>query len=147
MNNHSSPRARGIANSWTRSPILRVRFDSIQPLFALSLFLTLSLNLSCGADLVLSNKFGEVTAEIFLPGDVPVLRGLYVHAANYKLKPDDRWAEAGHVIGFGHVSIDIDRKANNRPAKLRKALDEALNEFVSKSGHKELPNLPLPLPG
>lgn len=95
------------------------------------------------ADLVLSNKFGEVTAEIFIPGDVPVLRGLYVHAANYKLKPDDRWAEAGRVIGFGHVSIDIDRKANNRPTKLRKALDEALKDFAVKSGHAELPNLPL----
>lgn len=107
------------------------------------------LGLVCGsawlaaADLMLSNKFGEVTAELFVPGDVPVLRGLYVHAANYKLKPDDRWAEAGRAIGFGHVSVDIDRKANNRPTKLRKALDEALVEFAAKSGHKELPNLPL----
>ncbi len=94
-------------------------------------------------DLVLSNKFGEVTAEIFIPGDVPVLRGLYVHAANYMLKPDDRWAEAGRAIGFGHIALDIDRKANNRPTKLRKALDAALLEFATKSGHKELPNLPL----
>lgn len=100
-------------------------------------------SVGCAADLVLSNKFGEVTAEIFLPGDLPVLRGLYVHAANYKLKSDDRWAEAGRVIGFGHVSVDIDRKANNRPIKLHKALDEALVEFAAKSGHKELPHLPL----
>jgi hypothetical protein len=95
------------------------------------------------ADLVLSNKFGEVTAELFIPADVPILRGLYVHAANYKLQPDDRWAEAGRAIGVGHVTVDIDRKANNRPAKLRKGLDAALVDFAAKSGHRELPHLPL----
>ena len=94
-------------------------------------------------DLVVSNRFGEVTAELFLPGDVPVLRGLYVHAANYKLTPGDRWAESARVIGFGNLSVDIDRKANNRPAKLRLALDAALVDFATKSGHKELPHLPL----
>lgn len=59
-------------------------------------------------DLVLSNKFGEVTAAIFIPGEVPALRGLYVHAANDTLKADDRWAEAGRAIGFGHLALDID---------------------------------------
>jgi hypothetical protein len=94
-------------------------------------------------DLVLSNKFGEVTAEIFIPGDVPRLRGLVLHAANYKLKPNDRWAEWGRVIGFGHLSLDIDRKANNRPGKLRAAMDQALPVFAKESGHAELPAVPL----
>jgi len=100
-------------------------------------------NTFAGEDLVLSNRFGEVTAEIFVPGDAAKLRGLLVHAANYKLKPDDRWAEWGRSIGFAHLSIDIDRKANNRPNKLRAAMDQALPVFAKESGHPELPTLPL----
>jgi len=42
------------------------------------------------ADFLYSNKFDNVAAEVWLPGDAPVVRGMIVHAANYKLKADDR---------------------------------------------------------
>ncbi len=112
-------------------------------LFLLAAVVLLTPASHAAEDLVLSNKFDEVTAAIFIPGDVPVLRGLYVHAANYTLKPDDRWAEAGRAISFGHLALDIDRRLNNRPQKLRQALDLALPAFAAQSGHRELPNLAL----
>lgn len=92
---------------------------------------------------VLSTKVGEVESQLFIPDGVKVLRGLYVHAAHYKLNPKDRWAESGRSIGFGHLALNIDLKSTNRPAKLRKALDESLKEFAEKTGHKELLHVPL----
>jgi len=97
------------------------------------------------ADFFYSNKFDNVVAEVFVPGDTPVVRGMIVHAANYALKPGDRWAEFGRPIGFGHVALNMDnvRSAGNRGPRLRAALDKALKECAERTGHKELLNVPL----
>ena len=96
-------------------------------------------------DLVLTSQVGEVEVEIFIPAEVKTLRGIIVHAANYKLKADDRWAELCHELEFAHVAMNIPnvQKANNRTQKLHKALHEGLKDFAEKSGHAELVKLPL----
>jgi hypothetical protein len=96
------------------------------------------------ADFNYSNKFDNVVAEVWLPGDAPVVRGMIVHAANYKLKPDDRWAAFGRSVGFGHVALNMDnvRGAGNRGPRLRAALDKALKECAEQTGRKELLNVP-----
>ncbi|HUT37196.1 MAG TPA: hypothetical protein VNE39_27190 [Planctomycetota bacterium] len=93
-------------------------------------------------DIVLGTTVGTVDTQLFIPGGVKVLRGVLVHAAHYKLSATDRWAEVCRTLGFAHAALNINLKENNRPTKLRKALDEGLKEFAPKSGHPELPNLP-----
>ncbi|MBA4187141.1 MAG: hypothetical protein C0467_03900 [Planctomycetaceae bacterium] len=85
--------------------------------------------------------FGPVRSDIFIP-DVKVVRGVIVHAMNAQFKTDDRWADLGRELGFAHVVMSIDRKANNRPTKLTAALAESLKEFAAKSGHPELVHAP-----
>lgn len=98
-----------------------------------------------GDDLVFHTTVDGVHVHLFVPAEVKVLRGLYVHAANTKFKTGDRWSEAGRAIGFGHLVLDMAdvRKQGNRPVRLRKALDEGLREFAGKSGRKELVHLPM----
>ena len=97
------------------------------------------------ADFLYSNKFETVAAEVWLPGDAPVVRGMIVHAANYKLKADDRWAEFGRSLGFGHIALNMDnvRSAGNRGPRLRAAMDKALKECAEQTGRTELLNVPL----
>ena len=94
-------------------------------------------------DTILTTKVGPVDVGLFIPADARPLRGLYVHAAHYRIKSTDRWAEASRAIGFGHIALNIDLKLNNRPKKLRKGLDDALKEFAAKTGRPELPHLPM----
>lgn len=97
------------------------------------------------ADQVLTTTIDGVVTEIFIPGEAKVLRGIFVHAANYKLKDSDRWAELCHQLQFAHVAMNIAnvQKATNRGARLTKALTLGLKEFAEKSQHPELVNLPL----
>ena len=85
--------------------------------------------------------FGPVRSDVFIP-DVKVVHGVIVHAMNAQFKTDDRWAELGRELGFAHVVMSIDRKANNRPDKLAAALEASLKEFAAKSGHPELVHAP-----
>jgi hypothetical protein len=85
--------------------------------------------------------FGPVRADVFVP-DVKVVRGVIVHAMNAQFKTDDRWAELCRELGFAHVVMSIDRKANNRPDKLAAGLAASLKEFAEKSGHPELVHAP-----
>jgi hypothetical protein len=96
------------------------------------------------ADFSYSNKFDNVSAEVWLPGDALVVRGLIVHAANFKLKLDDRWAAFGRSVGFGHVALNMDnvRSAGNRGPRLRAALDKALKECAEQTGRKALLQVP-----
>jgi hypothetical protein len=43
----------------------------------------------------------RVKVVIFIPKDVEMLRGLLVHAANYPMKPEDRWADLSPQMRFG----------------------------------------------
>jgi len=94
-------------------------------------------------DQVLGTVVNGVDVKIFIPEDVKVLRGIGVHAAHYRMNPQDRWAESFRKMGFAHVALNMDLKRTNRPVVLRKALEVGLKEFAEKSGHPELPNLPL----
>ena len=50
--------------------------------------------LPCRADedTILKTKVGPVDVGLFIPADTKPLRGLYVHAAHYRIKSTDRWA-------------------------------------------------------
>jgi hypothetical protein len=96
-------------------------------------------------DVVLKTHVGEVDVQIFIPRVDGPVRGLIVHAANYGLKADDRWAELCRQIKFAHVAMNIPnvQRATGRHQKLSKALGEGLKEFAVTSGRAELMGLPL----
>lgn len=96
-------------------------------------------------DMVLTKQVGPVDVKLFLPGSAKEIKGLVVHAANYGLKTDDRWAELCRQLDWGHVAMNIPnvQKATNRGAALNAAIDEGLKEFAQKSGHPELVNVPM----
>jgi hypothetical protein len=62
--------------------------------------------------------------------------------ANYQLKTDDRWAELGRSIGFGHVAIRMDMRRTSRSRAMRNALLAAMQRFAAASGRKELKHIP-----
>lgn len=57
-------------------------------------------------DQVLSTRVGDVDVKLFIPGEAKVLRGLIIHAANYKMNPADRWAELCRAMSWGHVVLN-----------------------------------------
>lgn len=85
--------------------------------------------------------YGPVRSDIFIP-DTKLIRGIIVHAMNAQFKTDDRWADLCRELHFAHVVMSIDRKANNRPDKLARALEESLKDFAEKSKHPELVHAP-----
>lgn len=95
-------------------------------------------------DLVLGTQVGVVDVRIFIPRLAGPVRGVVVHAANYTLKPDDRWAELCRQFGLAHVAMNIPnvQKATGRHQKLATALEEGLKEFAAKSGRTELTSAP-----
>jgi len=97
------------------------------------------------SDLLLTTEVAPVEVQLFIPRQAQTIRGVIVHAANYKLAADDRWAELCRQLRFAHVAMNIPnvQKATSRGQKLSKALDEGLKEFAVKSGHAELPSAPL----
>ena len=96
------------------------------------------------ADVVLGTQVGTVDVRIFIPRQAAPARGLIVHAANYVLKDDDRWAELCRQMRFAHVAMNIPnvQKATNRHQALAKALEQGLKEFAGKTGQPELTRLP-----
>ncbi len=91
---------------------------------------------------VFSTTSDGVEVQMFIPATGEPIRGVLVHAANYKLKPGDRWEELGRSMHFAHVAMNMNLKRTNRPKILRGALDAALAEFAEKSGHRELVHAP-----
>src|SRR4051812_34084607 len=67
-------------------------------------------------DVVLDSTVGNVDVRIFIPKQAEAVRGLIIHAANYSLKTDDRWAELCRQHRFAHVAMNIPnvQKATNR---------------------------------
>lgn len=96
-----------------------------------------------GEDQVLAMRHGEVDVRLFIPGEVKVCRGLMVHALSGDVSATDRWAELCRVMHWAHVAVNIDRKATNRPTKMRAGMDEGLKQFAAQSGHPELVHLPM----
>src|ERR1043165_9333843 len=85
---------------------------------------------------------GGVDVSLFIPAKTKVLRGVLLHVANYKLEADDRWAELCRSMNYAHMALSMNMKENNRPTKMRKALNAALKPLAEASSHPELPNLP-----
>src|SRR5690242_20028837 len=83
-------------------------------------------------DVVLDKTVGNVDVRIFIPKQAEAVRGLIIHAANYSLKTDDRWAELCRQHRFAHVAMNIPnvQKANNRGKALTNALEQGLAEFA-----------------
>ncbi len=92
---------------------------------------------------ILRDRIGEVDIEALLPAGVTTYRGVIWHAMNARFRADDRWAALAQELGFIRVVTSIDRRATNRPTKLRNALDQALATWAEAHGHPELPYLPL----
>ncbi len=119
---------------------------------ALSGFAMLAVWLSCNpskgdeakADIQLTAQVGTVDVRIFVPRQADAVRGLILHAANYKLKDDDRWAELCRQLHFAHIAMNIPdvQKATSRGQKLSQGLEEGLKQFAEKSGHAELMTAP-----
>ena len=110
---------------------------------SLTLALLMPLARSIFAEEVFGSAQGTVELKVFVPAEVKVLRGIILHVANYKLNPQDRWAEMCRAMNLAHVVLSMNMKENNRPAKMRKALDDALPQLAAASGHPELVNLPI----
>jgi hypothetical protein len=91
---------------------------------------------------VVQRRVGPVDFQILLPPAKTRVRGLYVHAAHYRLKERDRWAASALSLGFGHVAMSLDLKTTDRPAKLATALDQGLTEVAHETRRDELPSVP-----
>ncbi len=95
-------------------------------------------------DTIYHTTVNEVDVRLLIPAeyaDKP-LRGAILHVANYKLKTDDRWAELGRSLGFGHVAIQMDMRRTRRARAMRNALLAAMRRFADASGRKELNHVP-----
>jgi len=97
---------------------------------------------ACADDKVLSATIQTVDVRLFIPREAKVVRGLLVHSAHYKLSTTDRWAETCRAWHWAHMAENIDLKQTNRPAKLRRAMEESLVRFAEESGYRELLNVP-----
>lgn len=103
---------------------------------------------ACGAacaaaeDKVLSATVETVDVKLFIPREAKVVRGLLVHSAHYRLSTTDRWADTCRAWHWAHMAENIDLKQTNRPAKLRRAMEESLKRFAAESGHPELLHVP-----
>lgn len=95
-----------------------------------------------GEDLILKTRVEPVDVQIFIPEEAKPVQGLLVHVFNYSIKDDDRWATFCRKHKWAHINTVISRKANNRPTKIRNAINESLKEFAVKSGRPELVHVP-----
>ena len=96
-----------------------------------------------GPDRVVHLETAGAKAMFVLPGGVGHCRGVIVHVANMKREPSARWTEIARGLGFGHLVMAIDMKQNNRPRKLRDALDPILARVAETLGRPEIANAPV----
>jgi len=93
-------------------------------------------------DIVLRTRIEPVDVEILIPKEARPVQGILVHVFNYQLKPHDRWATLCREQKWAHVNTVISRKENNRPTKIRNAIDAALKQFAVESNLPELVHVP-----
>jgi hypothetical protein len=93
-------------------------------------------------DLLLRTKHKEVEVSLLIPKESRPVQGLLVHVFNYKMKVHDRSATLCRELKWAHVNTIISRKTNNRPKKIREALNVALERFANETGLKELVYVP-----
>ncbi len=94
-------------------------------------------------DRVVHLETAGAKAMFVLPGGVGPCRGVIVHVANMKREPSARWTEITRGLGFGHLVMSIDMKQNNRPRKLRDALDPILARVAESLERPEIATAPV----
>jgi hypothetical protein len=95
-------------------------------------------------DLVLHTEIesSQVKVDLFIPKEARPVRGLLIHAAHYQLKTTGRWPTLCRELGFAHLVTNINLKLNNRPRRLREAMNAALQDFAKTTGKPELTQVP-----
>lgn len=114
-------------------------------MFRAFLYFFTSLSLAGGPkDLVLHTEIesAKVKVDLFIPKEAKPVRGLLIHAVHYKLKTTGRWPTLCRELGFAHMATNINLKLNNRPKRLREAMNTALKEFAETTGRPALVHVP-----
>ncbi|MDX1565346.1 MAG: hypothetical protein R3236_08080 [Phycisphaeraceae bacterium] len=93
-------------------------------------------------DILLKTRIDPVDVQLFVPKESRPVQGLLVHVFNYKMKPHDRWATLCRQMKWAHINTVISRKANNRPKKIRHAINESLKQFAEKLNMPQLVHVP-----
>lgn len=112
--------------------------------FPTLLALVLPLRAAEENDLLLHTRIEStnVQVDLFIPKESRPVRGLLVHAANYKIKTSGRWPTLCRELGFAHLVTTINLKQNNRPKRLREGMLAALEEFANETRMPELTRVP-----
>ncbi len=93
-------------------------------------------------DLLLKTRVGPVDVELFIPKEARPVRGLLVHVFGYKMKNHDRWATLCRQMKWAHINTIMSKKANNRPTKIRHAIEVSLREFATTTKMPQLVHVP-----
>ena len=114
----------------------------LQHTLATTALLFLPTALFAAGDLILRVRVDPVDVEILIPQESRPVRGIVVHVFNYRLKEHDRWATLCRELKWAHINTVISRKENNRPQKIRRAINEALKQFAKQAKLPELVHVP-----
>jgi hypothetical protein len=93
-------------------------------------------------DIFLTTRVDPVEVEFFIPKEARPVKGILVHVFNHRLKASGRWAALCREQQWAHINTIISRSANNRPAKIREAINESLQQFAKETGLPELVHVP-----
>ena len=88
----------------------------------------------------------SVTVNLWIPPGVKELRGLVVKPADASVSAKETiWSTPMRSWGFGEVGMMLDNvnKGGGRETHLAKTLVPVLTDLAAKTGHPELPNLPI----
>lgn len=114
----------------------------IRTLLPFAFILTFCATTQAAEDQILKTQVGPVDVEMLIPKESRPVRGVLVHVFNYKLKPHDRWATLCREQQWVHINTVISRKANNRPQKIREAINASLEQFAKEANLPELVHVP-----
>jgi len=93
-------------------------------------------------DIVRHTRVEPVEVEILVPKESRPVKGILVHVFNYELKTHDRNATFCRQHHWAHINTIISRKANNRPEKIRAAINTALRQWAEELEMPELVHVP-----
>src|SRR5689334_2353840 len=103
----------------------------------LALLSILPLTAAGAEDTVLHTNVERTDANLFIPGNAKVIRGVLINPADRSVGSGSVWGESCRHWGFAHLGLmleDVDKR-NNRPNTLRNVIDAALKQFAKESGH------------
>ena len=102
-----------------------------------------------GADRILHCNIDRTDVNLFLPGEVKVVRGVLINPADTSVGTGTVWGESCRHWGMAHMGVMLENvdKRNNRPNTLKGVIAAALKEFADKTSHPEMINVPLAFGG